>query len=41
MSESIDRLYKEAEERLRTEKERIITKVKNELRRAKEEALKL
>ncbi len=40
MSESIDRLYKEAEERLRTEKGSIITKVKNELRRAKEEALK-
>ncbi len=40
MSESIDRLYKEAEERLRMEKESIITKVKNELRRAKEEALK-
>jgi len=40
MSESIDRFYKEAEERLRTEKESIITKVKNELRRAKEEALK-
>ncbi|MCS6767355.1 MAG: hypothetical protein RMJ59_00465 [Candidatus Nitrosocaldus sp.] len=40
MSETIDRMYMEAEERLRQEKERIIARIRDELRVAKQKVFK-
>ncbi len=40
MSEAIDRLYKEAEERLSKEKDTIIARIRSALSKAKQDALK-
>ncbi|MFN4336525.1 MAG: hypothetical protein ACK4FV_02950 [Candidatus Nitrosocaldus sp.] len=40
MSDIIDTLYKEAEERLKQEKDRMIARIKDELRIAKQKVFK-
>ncbi|MEM0365162.1 MAG: hypothetical protein QW450_00325 [Candidatus Nitrosocaldus sp.] len=40
MNEAIDTLYKEAEERIKQEKERIIARINDELRLAKQRVFK-
>ncbi|MEM0030113.1 MAG: hypothetical protein QW572_00285 [Candidatus Nitrosocaldus sp.] len=40
MSDAIDTLYREAEERLRQEKDRMIARIRDELRIAKQKVFK-